>query len=119
MKKLKSDYRKIKDKHNKTGRGRLNWRFFDALNSVLGHKPATKPPVVLDTSEDHAELDASNSDMGTEEEDDLLTLENSLFSSSTTTVTNTSITRTGESSNSEQPPQASEKATASGIRGKK
>ena len=60
---------KIKDKHGKTGRGRSTWKFLDALDAVLGHKPATRPPLVLDTSEDHAERDESDDDA--EVEDDL------------------------------------------------
>ena len=52
MKKLKSEYRKVKNGHNKTGTGRNNWRFLDALDAVIGDKPATKPPVVIDSLED-------------------------------------------------------------------
>ena len=52
MKKLKSEYRKVKDGHNKTGTGRNNWRFLDALDAVIGDKPATKPPVVIDSLDD-------------------------------------------------------------------
>ena len=32
VKKLRQDYKKIKDKHNLTGRGRRSWKFFEALN---------------------------------------------------------------------------------------
>ena len=52
VKKLKSEYRKVKNGHNKTGTGRNNWRFLDALDAVIGDKPATKPPVVIDSLED-------------------------------------------------------------------
>ena len=48
IKKLKGDYRKEKDKHNKTGEGRTNWDYFEAMDAILGHRPAT---VVIDTSE--------------------------------------------------------------------
>ena len=41
----------MKDTHKITGTGRKNWRFYKAMDSVIGHKPAVKPPVVLDTSE--------------------------------------------------------------------
>ena len=40
IKKLRFDYRKIKDCRGKTGRGR-EWKFFEAMDAVLGHKPAT------------------------------------------------------------------------------
>ena len=45
-KKLKSEYRKVKDRYNKSGSGR---KPFDALDAVLGNKLATRPSVVVDT----------------------------------------------------------------------
>ena len=51
IRKLKLEYRKIKDDRNKTGRGRKTWTFFDAMDSVLGHKPATQPPVLIQSGE--------------------------------------------------------------------
>ncbi len=53
VKKLKSEYRKVKDGHYKTGTGRNNWRFLDALDAVIGDKPSTKPPVVIDSLDDN------------------------------------------------------------------
>ena len=48
VKKLKAEYRKVRDKRNKTGEGRYpEWDFFDPINAILGHKPATQPPVVI------------------------------------------------------------------------
>ena len=44
IRKLKLEYRKIKDSRNKTGTGRKEWKFFDAMDAVLGHKPAIEPP---------------------------------------------------------------------------
>ena len=49
--KLNLEYRKIKDGRNKTGTGRKEWRFFDAMDDVLGHKPATQLPVVIESGE--------------------------------------------------------------------
>lgn len=49
VKKLRQEYKKNKDNNGLTGRGRGKWRFFDALDEVLGNRPATCPPVVLDT----------------------------------------------------------------------
>ena len=49
IKKLKFEYRKIKDKHGKTGEGRKDWRLYEAMDEVLGHKPATHPPVVVES----------------------------------------------------------------------
>ena len=50
IKKLKLEYRKEKDKHNKTGHGRSTWRFFDDLDAVLCNRPTSQPTVILDTS---------------------------------------------------------------------
>lgn len=52
--KLRAEYRKIKDKHGKTGTGRSSWKFFDEMDRILGHKPATCPPTVINTSADCA-----------------------------------------------------------------
>ena len=50
IKKLKGEYKKEKDKQGRTGEGRTSWDYFDAMDAVLGHRPATRPPVVIDTS---------------------------------------------------------------------
>ncbi|XP_011406402.1 PREDICTED: zinc finger protein with KRAB and SCAN domains 2-like [Amphimedon queenslandica] len=50
IKKLKKDYKKVKDKNIPTGTGTTVWKFYDAVNDILGNKPATHPPVVIDTS---------------------------------------------------------------------
>ena len=68
MKKLKVDYRKVKDKHNKTGESRSNWKFFDTMDAVLGHRPTTRPPVVLDTSEQPDDYDEVGSEEDGEED---------------------------------------------------
>lgn len=65
-KKLKLDYRKIKNKHNRTGEGRSNWKFFDAMDSILQHRPTTRPAVVIDTEADE---DVDEPEDNEEEED--------------------------------------------------
>ena len=80
-------YRKTHRRHDvnntNTGRGCLTWKFVDVLDTVLGHKPATKLLVALDTSENPAEQ--NEADDGVEvEHDDLFSIDNS-FSSCTTT----------------------------------
>jgi hypothetical protein len=55
IKKLKFDYRRIKDRHNKTGEGKITWKFWEAMDSVLGHKPATKPPVLVESEQTEPE----------------------------------------------------------------
>ena len=39
IKKLKFEYRRIRDSNSSTGRGRTERKFFDAIDNVLGHKP--------------------------------------------------------------------------------
>ena len=50
LKKIKKEYKKLKDYHEETGRKRKKWRFFDKVDDIIGCKPATRPEVVLDTS---------------------------------------------------------------------
>ena len=40
----------MKDHNNETGRNRKKWKFYDALNDVLGNRPTTKPSILIDTS---------------------------------------------------------------------
>ena len=68
MKKLKLDYRKVKDKHNKTGQGRNTWKFLEQMDAVLGHRPATRPSVSIDTSANQDE--EAEVDEGEEEEEE-------------------------------------------------
>ena len=50
IKKLKTEYEKIKDKRDETGQGQYPEReYFDALHEVLGHKHSTQPPVVVES----------------------------------------------------------------------
>ena len=35
----------------KTGCGRKEWKFHEALDMILGHKPSTQPPVVIESAE--------------------------------------------------------------------
>lgn len=55
VKKLKMEYKKIKDKHRITGTGRKKWKFLEPLEQVLGDKPTTLPPAVIDTLLDATE----------------------------------------------------------------
>ena len=75
-KKLKKTYRAIKDKHGKTGEGRKKWLFFEAMDSVLGDKPATRPAVLVDTmdervldADDHERVEAAAVETGQKEGD--------------------------------------------------
>ena len=66
MRKLKQEYKKIKDKLNKTGEsGRKHlksWDLFDLLDSILGLKPATHSPLVVDTLVEMEDANKSNID---------------------------------------------------------
>ena len=55
-KKLKAEYRKVKDSQNKSGAGRKSWKYLDAMDAVLGDKPATRPQVIVDTLETATEM---------------------------------------------------------------
>ena len=62
IRKLKLEYRKKKDGKKKTGTGRKDWRFFDATDDVLGHKPAMQPPVVVESGEATVQTDIPEED---------------------------------------------------------
>ena len=52
LKKLKGDYRKVRDHNNETGRERKVWKYFEEMDAILGTKPATRPEIVIDTLAD-------------------------------------------------------------------
>ena len=52
IKKLKSEYQKMKDSHGETGRKRKVWKFYSAIDDILRTKLATQPSVVTDTSKE-------------------------------------------------------------------
>ena len=82
IRKLKLEYRKIKDSRNKTGTERKEWKFFDAMDAVLGHKPAIEPPVVVesgaeattstaaDNREDDVDEETGTEDLGASKSDE-------------------------------------------------
>ena len=49
IKNLKGDYRAMKDHNNGTGRGRKTCKFFRELDEILGCRPASVPPVLLES----------------------------------------------------------------------
>ena len=104
IKKLKLEYHKEKDKNGKNERGRAMWRYFKALDAILGNKPATKPPIVIDTgAEEVIEDEAEASDYTEDEEMSDMTGKSQTTSSSTVTTED----------EQEQPSN-----TSSGIKGK-
>ena len=53
IKNLKKEYRTVKDHNNETGRGRKTCKFFEELDEILGHRPASTPRVLVDTGRHH------------------------------------------------------------------
>ena len=41
--------KKIKDNNKGTGNGRIEWKYFNKLDEILAVRPATHPPVLLET----------------------------------------------------------------------
>ena len=60
VKKLKQDYRKIKDNNNESGRARRSTKIFEAMDLILGHRPATCPPILIDTLSGHQDADSDH-----------------------------------------------------------
>ena len=50
IKNLKKTYTNVKDHNNVTGNNKITCPFFDELDTVLGHRPASVPSLVLDAS---------------------------------------------------------------------
>lgn len=48
IKNLKADYKKVKDHNGGTGNSRKTCKFFQKLDAILGHRPASAPSVLLD-----------------------------------------------------------------------
>lgn len=65
VKKLRQEYKKIKDDHKETGNERKKWKFYDRINRILGNKPSVTPPVVVDT----LDLSTSSTEKITSEEE--------------------------------------------------
>lgn len=51
IKKLRAEYKKVKDNNRQTENNRKTCKFYERLDSVLGSKPATRPPIVIDSFE--------------------------------------------------------------------
>ena len=59
----KRGHRKVKDKNGETGRGRKTCKFFEDLDKVLGQRPATCPPILVEslgTGEEEEEVEEEN-----------------------------------------------------------
>ena len=50
MKNLRQFYKELKDSHERSGFNRDKWPYYDLIDAVLGDRPATRPPVVIDAT---------------------------------------------------------------------
>ena len=41
LKKMKSEYRLVKDNNNTSGASRKNWKWFELMDTIYGHRPAS------------------------------------------------------------------------------
>ena len=51
IKQFKQSYKKVKDNNNLSGRERKTFEFYEQVDQIMGDRPITKPPSVLDTGE--------------------------------------------------------------------
>uniref|UniRef100_A0A1X7UK71 Myb/SANT-like DNA-binding domain-containing protein n=1 Tax=Amphimedon queenslandica TaxID=400682 RepID=A0A1X7UK71_AMPQE len=51
IKKLKKDYRKVKENNNVTGTKRKTCKFFEELDAILSVKPATSPSICISSEQ--------------------------------------------------------------------
>ena len=116
VKTFRTEYKKIKDNHNLTGRGRTEWKFNDCLNEILDTRPAPRPPVVLVTLDD-ATLQAKGHSEVSDEEEDVASNEKSVGNADDSSVVDISEVEEPESGRSSRSSTPASNATA--IRKKK
>ena len=71
MKNLVSKYRKVRDGNNETDNNRQDFVFYDALDSVLGTRPASQPDTVISSSASLSSPSQNCNNDGDETDDDL------------------------------------------------
>ncbi|XP_045173150.2 uncharacterized protein LOC123534792 [Mercenaria mercenaria] len=69
IKQLKNDYKKVKDSNAQSGNARKTNRYFEELDRILGHRPATRPSSVLSTSTTETDI-SDQENVNTDEEQD-------------------------------------------------
>ena len=88
IKKLKVEYKKVKDKKKKTGEETPKWEFFEDMDRILGDRPSTEPPLVHDSLADEVIMpEQTSSDVEEEERDADETSSTTTTSSAATTAT--------------------------------
>ena len=69
IKKLRAEYKKVKDNNNQTGNNRKTCKFLEKLDNVLGSKPATRPPILVDSFESSCVNSSSDSQKSDDDHD--------------------------------------------------
>ena len=94
IKKLKGEYKKEKDRHGDTREGRTTWEYFDAMDAILGHRPSTKPPVVIDSLDTTDTAQSSTQDRDEDEAEDVEEKNDETGSSASLNSSTTSLSQT-------------------------
>ncbi|XP_034006673.1 uncharacterized protein LOC117498584 [Trematomus bernacchii] len=71
IKKLKQDFKKIKDHNNKSGNGRKTSKWYDRLNALLGHRPSFRGTAETIDSSTAAWEDAMVGELSKHDDDEL------------------------------------------------
>ena len=61
IKQLKQNYKKIKDNKNKSGNSRKTCKYFEELDKILGDRPITRPPSVIENTGNQCYQQSENS----------------------------------------------------------
>ena len=119
IRKLKGDYKKEKDRHGNTGEGRTTWEYFDVMDAILGHRPTTRPPVIIGSSvADSAALSTQSNlqDEEEEEPEDVGEKNDELESPSSVNTSTTSLLLKGDSGKQDRKrKRASSRADANAV----
>ena len=70
VKNLKNQYKKGKDHNGVTGNGRKVFKYYEQLDRILGHRPASLPTVLVDTASDDTDMRLEENDILSTQEDD-------------------------------------------------
>ena len=71
IKNLKAEYKKVKDHNGVTGNGRKSFKFYQKLDEILGHRPASAPAVVLDAGSSTLPATEADTEEGDSEEGEM------------------------------------------------
>ena len=70
IKQLKKKYKGIKDNNNLSGRSRKTFKFFDAIDAIMGDRPITKPRHLFESGETTGETEEVDVEGGDDSEND-------------------------------------------------